>query len=131
MIFVDSSIPMYLVGAAHPTKDAARRVLERSINLGERLVTSADIGQEFPHRYSHIGRLDAVQPAFDALLGVADEVIPVDERAVQTAKELLLGLGGQSARDALHVAVMKQRGVERVMSCDSGFDRVAWITRVA
>ncbi len=27
MIFVDSNIPMYLVGASHPNKDTARRFL--------------------------------------------------------------------------------------------------------
>ena len=30
MIFVDSNIPMYLVGAAHPHKVEAQRVLENS-----------------------------------------------------------------------------------------------------
>ena len=32
---------MYLVGAAHPHKDDARRLLERAIAAGERLVTDA------------------------------------------------------------------------------------------
>ena len=35
MILVDSNIPMYLVGAAHPNKEAARRALKR---LGARQV---------------------------------------------------------------------------------------------
>lgn len=130
MIFIDSNIPMYLVGAPHPNKDAARRLLEQSINRNERLVTSAEVLQEILHRYHHIKRPDAVQPAFDALLGVVDEVYAIDEKVVQRAKELLLGLAGLSARDALHVAVMKQEGIDRVMSFDAGFDAVGWIERV-
>ena len=59
MIFIDSNIPMYLVGAAHPNKDAARRVLELAINRGERLVTSAEVMQEILHRYAALRRLDA------------------------------------------------------------------------
>src|SRR5262245_34063500 len=51
MILVDSNIPMYLVGAAHPNKDSARSALERAIVDGERLVTDAEVLQEILHRY--------------------------------------------------------------------------------
>ena len=33
MIFVDSNIPMYLVGAPHPHKIAAQRLVERALAL--------------------------------------------------------------------------------------------------
>ena len=67
MIFVDSNIPMYLVGAEHPNKDGARRLLEQCIARGERLVADAEVLQEILHRYVAINRRDAIQPAFDAL----------------------------------------------------------------
>ena len=130
MIFVDSNIPMYLIGAAHANKDAARRALELWITRGERLVTSAEVLQEILHRYVAIGRLDAIQPALDALLGVVDEVFPIDAADVENAKDVVMGRARLSARDALHVAVMKRRGVERVMSFDTGFDAISWIERV-
>ena len=69
---------MYLVGAAHPHKTDAQRLLERAIANGERLVTDAEVFQEILHRYVAIDRREAIQPAFDALLGVIDEVFPVD-----------------------------------------------------
>ena len=131
MIFIDSNIPMYLVGAAHPNKDAARRVLELAINRGERLVTSAEVMQEILHRYAALRRLDAIQPALDALLGVVDEVFPVEAEDVRRAKEVLLGLARLSSRDALHVAVMQRRGIVQVMSFDAGFDAVGWVQRLA
>lgn len=131
MIFIDSNIPMYLVGAAHPNKDAARRVLELAINRGERLVTSAEVMQEILHRYAALRRLDAIQPALDALLGVVDEVFPVEAEDVRRAKEVLLGLARLSSRDALHVAVMQRRGIAQVMSFDAGFDAVGWVQRLA
>ena len=46
MIFVDSNIPMYLVGAAHPHKTEAQVILERLIATGERLVTDAEVLQD-------------------------------------------------------------------------------------
>jgi uncharacterized protein len=131
MIFVDSNIPMYLIGAAHPHKDAARRLLERAVTRGERLVTDAEVLQEILHRYHAIRRPDAIEPAFDALLGVVDDVYPVERADVESAKALLLGATPLSARDAVHVAVMKRRGVSQVMSFDAGLDVVGWIERLS
>ncbi len=131
MIFVDSNIPMYLVGPPHPNKDAARAALERIINRGEKMVTSAEVMQEILHRYGALKRPDAIQPAFDALLGVVDEVFPVEAEDVQRARDVMMGIGKLSARDALHVAVMKRRGITRVLSFDVGFDAVGWVERVA
>ena len=130
MIFIDSNIPMYLVGAWHPNKDAARASLERVIHRGERMVTSAEVMQEILHRYAALHRPDAIQPAFDALLGVVDEVFPVEASNVEEAKDVMMGLGNLSARDSLHVAVMKRRGVKRILSFDVGFDGVGWIERL-
>ena len=131
MIFIDSNIPMYLVGSAHPQKADARRLLEEAIAAGDRLVTSAEVLQELLHRYSAIGRREAIQPAFDALRGVADDVFPVTPADVERAKDLLLGHPDLSARDALHVAVMQHHEVSRVMSFDGGFDEIPGITRIA
>jgi len=131
VIFIDSNIPMYLVGAPHPNKDAARSALERIIQRGERMVTSAEVMQEILHRYGALKRPDAIQPAFDALLGVVDEVFPVEAEDVQRARDVMMGLGKLSARDALHVAVMRRRGITRVLSFDAGFDAVGWVERVA
>lgn len=131
MIFVDANIPMYLVGAAHPNKAAARRALELCIARGERLVTDAEVLQEILHRYGAIRRPDAIQPAFDALLGVVDEVYPIERADVEQAKALMSGLAALSARDAVHVAVMRRRRVPQVLSFDAGFDAVDWIERLA
>ncbi len=131
MIFIDSNIPMYLVGAAHPNKVAAQHALERCIAGNERMVTSADVVHEILHRYSALKRLDAIDPALSALLGVVDEVYAIELLDVERAKDVLLGRVPLSARDALHVAVMKRHSVSRIMSFDIGFDAVKWIERVS
>ena len=128
MIFVDSNIPMYLVGAEHPNKAAARALLERAITDGEILVTDAEVLQEILHRYVAIDRRDAIGPASDALLGVIDEVFPVERGDVERARQIVLTTA-LSARDAVHLAIMRRRGVDRIMTFDPGFDGVAGITR--
>ena len=41
MILLDSNVPMYLVGAEHPHKVDARRLLERAVAEQRRIVTDA------------------------------------------------------------------------------------------
>jgi len=130
LIFVDSNVPMYLVGGPHPHKADARRLLEAAIAAGERLVTDAEVLQEILHRYVAIERRDAIQPAFDAILGVIDEVFPISLRDVQAAKDIVMGRRQLSSRDALHAAVMNREGVDRILSFDAGFDALPGVTRV-
>jgi len=70
VILLDSNIPMYLVGAAHPHKRDAQRLLERLVSKRQRLVTDAALLQELLHRYVAIARPKAIQSAFDALLAL-------------------------------------------------------------
>jgi predicted nucleic acid-binding protein len=121
---------MYLIGAAHPHKIDAQRILERLISERQRLVTDAEVLQEILHRYAAIARRDAIQPAFDALLGVVDDVLSIDRATVERAKEILLGNSKLSARDSVHLAVMEQHAIERIVSFDSGFDGHPGITRI-
>ena len=122
---------MYLVGASHPHKADAQRWLENLISDRQRLVTDAEVLQEILHRYVATNRQDAIQPAFDALLGVADQVLAVDRAAVERAKEIVMGHRRLSAREAVHVAVMQLHGIERILSFDTGFDGFPGITRLS
>jgi Predicted nucleic acid-binding protein, contains PIN domain len=130
VIFVDSNVPMYLVGSPHPNKIAAEQMIAALIARREKLVSDAEVLQEILHRYVSIARLDAIQPAFDALLGLVDQVFPIEPENVQRAKTVLLGKYRLSARDAIHLAVMEQRGVDRILSFDQGFDRYPGIRRL-
>ena len=131
MIFVDSNIPMYLVGTPHRHKIDAQRLLEKLVSDRERLVTDAEVLQEILHRYVAIDRRDAIQPAFDALLAVVDEVLPVNSVAVERAKQIVLEYRRRSARDAVHLSIMEQHGIKRILSFDSGFDSFPGITRLS
>ena len=130
MILIDSNVPMYLVGAPHPHKTDAQRWLEKLVSERQRLVTDAEVLQEILHRYVAIDRRDAIQPAFDVLLGIVDQVLPVDRAIVERAKQIVLARRQLSARDAVHVAVMEHHGIEQILSFDSGFDGLPGITRL-
>lgn len=122
MILIDSNIPMYVVGAEHPNKAVARRLLESAVARSQTLVTDAEALQEVLHRYHAISRRDAIQPVFDLLLSVVADVLPIELATVQRAKEVMASHPRLSARDALHVAVMDLHGIKQLMSFDSGFD---------
>ncbi|HKW56156.1 MAG TPA: type II toxin-antitoxin system VapC family toxin [Candidatus Acidoferrum sp.] len=131
MIFIDSNVPMYLIGGAHPHKADARRLLEKFVSERERLVTDAEVLQEILHRYVAIHRKDAVQPAFDALLAAVDDVFEIDQAAAERAKEIVLGSARMSARDAIHLAILEKHKISRIFSFDAGFDGFPGVTRLS
>ena len=127
-ILIDSNVPMYLVGGAHPNRDRARALLEVAIAARERLVTDAEAFQEILHRYVAINRREAIEPAWNALRRVADEVYPVELEDLERARALVV-TSGLTARDALHVAVMQRHAIEEVLTFDTAFDLVPGIRR--
>jgi predicted nucleic acid-binding protein len=131
MILIDSNVPMYLVGASHPHKTDAQRLIERFISERRRLVTDAEVLQEILHRYVAIKRRDAIQPAFDVLLGIVEEVLPIDREVAVRAKEIVLGHPRISARDAIHLAVMAQHDVTQILTFDAEFDGLPGVTRLS
>ena len=130
MIFVDANIPMYLIGGSHPNKERARVVLGQLIGKRQVLVTDVEVFQEILHRYSAIERREAIEPAFTLLHGIVDRVFDFGMPEVMAAKELLATVDGISARDALHVIIMKAAGTTQILSFDNGFDAIAGVERI-
>jgi predicted nucleic acid-binding protein len=130
-VFVDSYIPRYVIGGAHPNRDIARRLLSEAVLMRQRLVTDAEVLQEILHRYVAIRRRDAIDPAFMLMLAIVDEVLPIERFDIERARRIVMTSDSLSARDAVHVAVMQRHGIGSVMSFDAGFDGVAGLTRLA
>jgi predicted nucleic acid-binding protein len=128
VILIDSNIPMYLVGGPHPNRERASEVLELAIGRRERLVTDTEAFQEILHRYVAIGRRDAIKPAWKALRELVDETYAIELDDVDAARRLVMSTG-LTARDALHVAVMKRRGVAEILTFDNDFDGIQGIRR--
>ncbi len=130
MIFIDANVPMYLVGRPHPHKLDAQLTLERLAGERRRLVTSSEVFQELLYRYVASDRREKIEPAFEALRGLVDEVLAVEEADVLAAKDLVHAHPDMSARDALHIAVMRRHRIEQIVSFDRGFDAMSGITRL-
>lgn len=126
--FVDSNVPMYLVGGAHPARD--RLVVWLHDHRDALLVTSAEVYQEIIHRYVAIDRRAAIADAFAALDALAEIAHPVTRDDVGLAHEIALRHRALSGRDCLHVAVMERHAVAHILSMDAGFDHVPGLSRL-
>ena len=127
--FVDANVVMYVIGAPHPNRDRVQALLDQFILEGTRLVTDAEVFQEILHRYGAIGRHDAINPAYEVLRGLADDVFAVGLAEVEAARELVLD--GAGARDAIHVATMRSNDVHRILTFDPGFDNFHDLQRLS
>ena len=130
MIFVDSNIPMYLIGAHHPHKTEAQLLLERLIASGQRLVTDAEVLQEIAHRYAAIDRREAIGPAFQLVLDIVDDVLPIEKADVLRAGEIVQSRAFLSARDSVHIAIMERHGIRSILSFDADFDHWPGLKRI-
>ena len=130
MIFIDSNIPMYLIGASHPHKSESQLLLERLISAGRRLVTDAEVLQEIVRRYAAIDKREAIGPAFQLLLDVVDDVLAIEKADVLRAGEIVQNRALLSARDSVHIAVMERHGIQSILSFDGDFDRWPGIKRI-
>ena len=130
MIFIDSNVPMYLVGAAHTNKDRALAILTWLVRDGEQFVTDAEVYQEIFHRYTAIRRLDAIDPAFKSLDAIVDEILTFGMSEVRAARALIGSVNGLSARDALHVVMMRKAGTNRILSFDRDYDTCPGVERL-
>jgi predicted nucleic acid-binding protein len=131
VIFIDATVPIYLVGAEHRHKNDAQLLLERAITARDRLVTDVAVLHEILQRYATVDQREAIEPAIDVLLGVADEVFSIEEEDLIRAKEMVYGPEGLSPRNCLHLAVMERHELTRIMSFDSEYDRYPVVTRIS
>jgi predicted nucleic acid-binding protein len=130
LIFIDSNIPMYLIGAPHPHKTEAQLLLERLIASGQRLVTDAEVMQEILHRYVAINRRDAIGAALKVTLDIVDEIFAIEKSDVLRASEITQHRASLSARDAIHIAIMERHSIHSIFSFDGDFDRWPGLKRL-
>lgn len=121
---------MYLIGAPHPHKSEAQILLERLIAAGHRLVTDAEVLQEIVHRYAAIGKREAIGPAFQLLLDIVDDILPIDKTDVLRAGEIAQNRALLSARDSLHIAIMERHDIRSILTFDADFDRWPGLKRI-
>ena len=127
--FIDANIPIYAAGRESLYKAPCARVLMLAAEHPQSFVTDAEVLQELVHRYMASGRWALGRQVLYSFAEVMhDRIEPVYAADIQAAARLADRHPGISARDLLHAAVMQRVGAERIISVDTGFDRLTGIT---
>jgi len=133
-IHIDTNVPIYTAGRPHSLKAPCQEVTRLVAAAPNAFATDAEVLQELLHYYvaGHNwgpGLLgEAVFRAFATLMG--GRIEPIAAADVMDAAELAAQHPRLSARDVLHVAVMKRTGVTHIVSADQDFDSVQGIQRL-
>ena len=130
-VFVDANIPIYAAGREHTNKACCTRIM-RMVGLNPRsFLTNTEVMQELMHRYRSSGRWALGKEVFRSFAeAMRDRVEPVFLEDVEWASDLASRYPEMHSRDLVHAAVMKRLGVDRIVSADRGFDRLAGLVRL-
>ena len=96
----------------------------------EDYVTSAEVYQEIMDRFVAIDRRAAIEDTFELLDDLVVSVFPIQRSDVDAAREIVILQRKLSARDCLHLAVMRANGVDRILTFDDGFSAQPCVTRL-
>ena len=130
MILIDANVFMYAAGRESPQRAPCQAYLRRLVEPDTHLVsTDTEVLQEILHRYKALGMPEIGFGLVDAITHLPIPVLPIAEADVIEARRLMERFEDLSARDAVHLGVMQQHGIERILSYDRGFDRVGWAVR--
>lgn len=121
---------MYRAGADPAWRETCHRALLGARDSGAALATNAEVLQEILHHYFSRRRPRLARSVYRAALEFCDEIIPVSEQHTSRALALLHDHPGLSARDAIHVATMEERGINAILSADGDFDAVPTVERI-
>jgi predicted nucleic acid-binding protein len=130
VVFLDANVFLYAAGHEHPRRAAALRVLGKVEDGTLAANTSLEVVQEILHVLSRRDlRAMAVELA-GATLALFPAILPVTREDAEDAVTVFERYSALPARDALHVATMRNNGIDTVVSADSHFDLVEGIRRI-
>jgi predicted nucleic acid-binding protein len=86
--------------------------------------TDAEVLLEILHRYKALGVAEVGFGLVDAITRLPIPVLSIAEADVVEARRLMERFEDLPARDAVHLGAMQQRGIERILTYDQGFDQV-------
>ena len=132
ILFVDVNVPMYAAGADHPLREACVRIMT-AIATGElTAVIDVEIVQELLHRYGALGHWPVAVAIAENVMTIVPLILPVTVEDMTLTVDLarVYGPKGVKVRDLIHAAVMKNNGLDTIISVDTHFDAIDGLTRV-
>jgi len=131
VILIDANIFMYAAGRESPQRSPCQRFLDRIVaGEGPAACTNTEILQEVLHRYRNLKTPEVGFQIFDAVTHLGIPILSVTDRAMVEARRLLEAYPSLSTRDGVHIGVMREHGIEEVLSYDRGFSDVPWVKRL-
>jgi predicted nucleic acid-binding protein len=129
-VFIDTNIPMYAAGRAHPAKQPSVSLLHRIADGELDAATDVEVLQEILHRFSVIDRREDGFRTFDLFSRVIPVIYPIEVRDLLEARALMAEYRSIQARDAIHLAVMQRYQIEVIYTFDRHFDGIPAVDRV-
>ena len=130
-IFLDANVPMYAAGRPHPLKEPCRRVMRAIDRNPTAFVTNVEVLQEILHRYLAVRRWDQGRAVFlRVVVAMEGRIEPITQEDVELAADIADRHPTLDARDLLHTAVMSRLRIARIVSTDTGCDRIDGIERL-
>jgi predicted nucleic acid-binding protein len=129
---LDVNVPMYAAGQDHPYKEACAWVMTQVAERRLDVVIDTEVIQEILYHYGGLNLWETATTLATSLLDLVPVVYPVSLGDVRLAVRLFQHYApqGVQARDLVHVAVMRNHGLIRIISTDQHFDQIAGIVRV-
>ena len=118
MIFVDTYIFIYAVGAPHRLREPSREFFIEHADRAADLVTSAEVLQELLHVYSRRGRWATLDAAL-RLAASVPTIVPVTEADVMLARSLVSAHPNLDARGLLHLACCRRHSIAAIKTYDT------------
>lgn len=130
-VFLDVNLFMYAAGRPHPLKEPCIRILSDVERRYLQAAINTEVLQELLYRYSHIGLAGKGIQLCREVLKYPLAVLPVTLEDIHVAVELFDAHRSQgiTPRDAIHAATMQNHGLTQIISADTDFDRLSFVTR--
>lgn len=130
-IFIDTTVPMYAGGETSTFKSACQHVLKqcaRGTILG---VTDAEVFQEILYRYDNINEKTKGQKIFDHFYNILKgNILPITQNTIKKARNLQEKYKRLNPRDLIHLSVMEEREIKKIITVDKDFDQLDHVKRL-
>ncbi len=123
-LFLDTNVFLYAAGGPHPLKEPCGRVLKAVADGTVEAVVDAEVLQELLYVLERRGMLRQGAALVSSVVELVTRVLPVSAHDIELTCKLLLKGTGLPVRDALHVAVMMNNGLDSVVTADRHFAMV-------
>ncbi len=129
MRLIDTCIFIYAAGKSHPHQERSFKLIEEVLTNSTGYNISTEILQEILHVYINKKQREKGIKLVESLMQIFPQPFAISNQEILTACMFLKNNAQLGARDALHAAVVKNHGLEGIISFDVHFDQLKEIKR--